>query len=119
MRKIAILIVLVLLALGAWMFLREGGLLDWVTEARVEQALLDNNVPPEMAGCMAPRLVDRLSINQLRKLERMAPQEGETGVPLSVGEAMARLRRVDDREAVETLVRAGGSCGFDLILKKL
>ncbi|QFT77172.1 hypothetical protein [Erythrobacter sp. THAF29] len=119
MRKIAILMLVALLGLGAWMFFREDGLLEQVTEARVEQALLDNSVPPEMASCMAPRLVDRLSIGQLRKLERMAPQDGETAIPLSMGEAMARLRRVDDREAVETLVRAGGTCGFDLMIKRL
>ena len=118
MRKIAILIVIVLLALGAWMFLRDDGLLDQVTEARVEQALLDNRVPPEMASCMAPRLVDRLTINQLMKLERMAPQDGETSVPLSMGEAMARLRRVDDRDALEAVVMVGGGCGVEMMMQR-
>lgn len=117
MRKIAVLLVVVLLAMGAWMFFRDDGLLDQVTEARVEQALLDNRVPPAMASCMAPRLVDELSINQLRKLERAAPQDGETRIPLSMGEAMARLRRIDDRQAVETVVMVGGGCGFDLMMQ--
>lgn len=117
MRKIAALLVVIVLALGVWLFLREDGLLEQVTEARVEQALLANRVPAPMADCMAPKLVDRLSIGQLVKLERMAPEDGETAIPLSIGEAMARLRRVDDREAVEQLVTVAGGCGVEIGLQ--
>ncbi|MEM6857649.1 MAG: hypothetical protein AAF559_07240 [Pseudomonadota bacterium] len=109
---------IVLIALGVWVFLRDDGVLEQVTAARVEQALLDNRVPPPMAACMGERLADRLSISQLRALERAKPQAGESTLPLSTGEAMARLRRVDDREAVEQVVVTAGSCGFDLMMKR-
>ena len=119
MRTVVILLALLVIGGGAWFVLRDDGMLEQVTAARVEQALLDNRVPPEMAGCMAPRLADRLSINQLRKLERIKPQEGESRVPLSTGEAMARLRRVDDREAVETVVTVAGGCGVEMMIQGL
>lgn len=113
------LVLIAVVGATAWFVLRDGGLADEVTEDRVRTALLDTGVPQPMAECMAPRLVDRLSISQLRKLERLGPSEGETRIPLSTGEAMARLRRVDDREAVETVVTTAGGCGFDLMLQGL
>lgn len=119
MRFLLILILVFGIGIGAWVFLREDGVLEQVTEQRVEQALLANHVPTPMAECMAPRLVDRLSINQLMKLERLAAEEGESRIPTSTGEAMARFRRVDDREAVEQLVRVAGGCGFDLMMQRL
>ncbi|MBV7264736.1 hypothetical protein [Erythrobacter ani] len=117
MRTIVILLIVFLVGLAAWFFLREDGVLEQVTEARVEQALLANRVPAPMAECMAARLVDRLSLNQLRKLERAAPQDGESRIPLSTGEALARLRRVDDPEALEAVVTVAGGCGFELLLQ--
>lgn len=117
MRKLLILIAILAIGVGAWFVLRDDGVLEQVTEARVEQALLANGVPANMSECMAPRLVDRLSIGQLRKLERLAPEAGEERIPTSTGAAMARLRRVDDREAVEQVVRVAGGCGLEIGLE--
>ena len=119
LRGLFILGLAIVLGGGAWFALRDDGVLEQVTAARVEQALLDNRVPEPMAACMGPRLADRLSISQLRALERAKPQAGESTIPLSTGEAMARLRRVDDREAVEQVVLVAGGCGFDMMLKRL
>ena len=118
MRNIVILLLVFLVGIGAWLFLRDDGALEQVTEARVAEALLNNGVPPVMAQCMTPQLVDRLSIAQLQKLERLAPAEGEAGLPGSSGEALDRLRRVEDDAAVEQLVLVAGRCsvsvGLDL-----
>lgn len=118
LRGLFILGLAIVLGGGAYFVLRDDGVLEQVTAQRIEQALLDNRVPPPMAACMGERLADRLSISQLRALERAKPQEGESTLPLSTGEAMARLRRVDDREAVEQVVVTAGSCGFDLMMKR-
>ena len=118
LRGLFILGLAIVLGGGAWFFLRDDGALEQVTAARIEQALLDNRVPEPMAACMGPRLADRLTINQLRALERAKPQDGESAIPLSTGEAMARLRRIDDREAVEQVVVVAGGCGFDLMLRR-
>lgn len=114
MRNIVILVLVFLIGLGAWLFLREDGLMEQVTEARVAEALLDNGVPPVMTQCMAPRLVDRLSIDQLRKLERIAPGKGEPALPTSTDAALERIQRVDDDQAVEQLALVAGRCGIEI-----
>ncbi len=104
---LGLLLILAVIGGGVWIAL--GGL-DRVTEARIEQALVDKGAPPELAACMAARMVDRLSLAQLRKLERLKPREGESGVPLSRSELIDRIRRVDDPEAIEVTVMAGALC---------
>lgn len=116
MRNILILLAVLGIGVGAYFLLRDDGVIEQVTEAQVESALLANGLPAPMAECMAPRLTDRLSINQLRKLQRMAPQEGEGALPTSTTQALERLRRVDDDEAVEQLVRTGTTCGIELMM---
>lgn len=113
MKKLILLLLVVGIAFGAW-FIFSGGL-DEVTEERVETALLDNGVPAPLAECMAPKLVEDLSIPQLLALEELAPQGDETRIPDSPGEALDRLRRVDDSEAVTALVSAGTSCAIGSI----
>ncbi|MEO0464556.1 MAG: hypothetical protein AAF127_15615 [Pseudomonadota bacterium] len=119
MRRLAILLTLVALGVLAWMTLREGGWLGQVTEARVEAALTANGVPVEMAQCMAPRLTDQLTISQLTKLERLSPQDGEARIPASAMEALKRLERVDDPEAVRVLAATGTACGVSSLLDRL
>ncbi len=118
LRGLLILGLAILLGGGAWFVLSDDGMLERVTASRVEQALLDNRVPAPMAGCMGPRLADRLTISQLRALERARPQDGESAIPISTGEAMARLKRINDREAVEQVVIVAGGCGFELMMQR-
>lgn len=119
MRRFAILAILALaIGLIAWLALRDGGWLQQSTEARVEEALLENGVPPEMAACMAPRLTDDLSPAQLRSLEALGPREGEARLPRSTREALERLRRVEDDAAVAALARAGTRCGVSNLLDR-
>ncbi len=119
MKKLIILVALIGLAAGGYFAFRDGGWLDQVTEDRVRTALLNNNVPEPMADCMAPKLTDRLSINQLRALENIAPEEGESRVPLSLSELTERWERVDDAEAVRVLGESGASCGVELIRSRV
>ncbi len=113
MRRLVIFLVVLLIGIGAYFVLREDGLLEQVTEQRVEAALLANGVPENLAACMAPRMTDRLSISQLLKLERLAPEEGEERLPRGPGDALERLRRVDDDEAVRVLAETGAACGLE------
>ncbi len=115
MKKLIALLIIVALGVGVWIWY--GGLED-VTEARVKTVLMDNGLSEEMADCMAPRMVERLSVNQLRKLERAAPQDGETTIPLSTREALDRIRRIDDREAIEVTVGTAGICVIETALDR-
>lgn len=113
MRKILVLLLVAGIGFAAWFYF--GGGLDRVTEGRVKAALVNNGIPTPMADCMAPKLVDDLSIPQLVALEELAPQGDEGQLPNSPGEAIDRLRRVDDTEAVTALVSAGTSCAIGSI----
>ncbi len=113
MKKLLLLLVVAAIGAGAW-FIYSGGL-DRVTESRVEAALLNNGVPAKLSECMAPKLVEDLSIPQLLKLEELAPEAGEDRLPTSPAAALKRLRRVDDTEAVTALVSAGSSCAIGSI----
>ncbi len=120
MKKLLILTLFIAAITGAaWFVLRDGGVLEQVTEERVRTALLDSGAPAPLADCMAPQLVDRLSLTQLKKLERLGPAEGESRVPMSPGEAIARMQRVDDDEAVAALVGTGGKCALRIGLDSL
>ena len=113
MRKALILIVVLALAgTAAWLYF--GGV-ERVTETRVRTALTEQGVPPRLAECMAGRMTDQLTIGQLR-LERLAPLEGEPGIPLAPGDVIARLERVDDPQAIEVTVRAAAGCSLGISL---
>ena len=114
MRSIIILVAVVAIGVGAVFALRQSGFFDRVTEQRVERVLTSNGVPEVMAQCMAPRLVDRLSLEQLEKLERLAPESDEPVLPTSTREALARLRRVDDSEAVRQLASVSAGCAIEV-----
>ncbi|HZV10991.1 MAG TPA: hypothetical protein VFF94_14620, partial [Novosphingobium sp.] len=56
------------------------------------------------ARCMADRLVDRLSIAQLRKLEAVKAHAGD---PVA---AVLALQAIDDPEVVRVTITAAGLC---------
>ena len=110
MRKL--LIAIALLALvggGLWLWL--GGL-DKVTASRIEAVLVEKGIPGPVAACMGTRMAERLTLNQLRKLQNMQAREGESAVPLNMAEFLERLRRVDDPEAIEVVATSAAICSF-------
>ncbi|MEO1730989.1 MAG: hypothetical protein AAFR64_09640 [Pseudomonadota bacterium] len=115
MRGFLFLIAAIVLAGVAYIVLRDDGLLEQVTAKRVEQALAANGAPEPLAQCMGEKLADRLSIEQLRKLEALAPREGESRVPQTTREALSRVKRVDDPEAVRVLGETGASCTTEIL----
>ena len=118
-RFLVIVIALVVGLVGGWYIFYEGGLLDQVTEDRVKTALLDKGVPAPMAECMAPELTQRLTIGQLRELEELRPREGESELPRSTKEALERLRRVEDEEAVRVFAETGTTCGIEILRQQV
>lgn len=109
--KRGLILLAVLLVAGVVAWLSFGGL-DRVTESRIESILTEKGVPPATAACMAGRMVDRLTLPQLRKLERMGAQDGETQVPTSLAEFVARVRRIDDPEAIEVTASSAAYCAI-------
>ncbi len=119
MRFLFIMLLVLAVGVGAYFLFRTDGVLERVTQARVEQALVANGAPGLLADCMAERLVDDLTIGQLRKLEALAPREGEDRVPRSTRDALDRLERVDDPQAVRVLVASGARCSFSVLRNEI
>ena len=119
MRNMILLIVVLAIGVGAYLTFRDGGFLDRVTEDRVEAALIANGAPENLASCMAPKLVDELTIEQLLKLERLGAQAGEERVLTSADAALERVRRVDDPEAVRALAQSGTTCGIEILRENI
>ena len=97
-----------LLVAGAALLLN--GCIDRIAESRVESALVKNGVGDGTASCMAARMVDRLTIDQLRKLEGLAPQDGEARRPTGVRDFLARVRRVGDAEVIAVTGSSAALC---------
>ena len=111
MKRIAVVFALLLVA-GLIVWATIGGGLQGTVEDRLENRMVAAGLPQPMAECLAGRMAERLSVNQLRKLENLRPEEGEADIPLSVAEFLERVRRVDDPEVLEVTASSAAICAF-------
>ena len=85
-----------------------------IAESRVRSALVDAGLGERNAGCMAERMVERLTIDQLKKLERLKAREGESDSNLSLNQYLERVRRVGDAEVIAVTAASAGLCAAGL-----
>jgi hypothetical protein len=104
MRAVAVLLAITLLT----------GCVEKIAESRVRSALVDAGLSQRNADCMAARMVDRLTIGQLRKLEQLKAKPGERERPVTIGEYLERVRRVGDSEAIAVTASSAGLCAVGL-----
>ena len=110
MRKVIIWIALLaIIGMAVWGYF--GGF-ERVTAGRIETALAERGVPQPVAECMGTRLSERLTISQLRELERIGEREAEAGVPTSTVEFLERIRSVEDVELIEVVGTSAAICSF-------
>lgn len=81
-----------------------------VAESSVRTALTNAGLSESNADCMAERMVDRLSIAQLRKLERLRGTDTAALGRLSIPEFLRAVRRVDDPEVVAVTTSSAALC---------
>jgi len=81
-------------------------------EAKVRANLMDAGLSPRMAGCMAERMVDRLSISQLRRLKSFASVRKVDYRDATIDELLHKLRALDDPEIFSVTSRAALSCAI-------
>ena len=90
------------------------GCAQTIAESRVRSALEQAGLSEPHARCMAGRMVDRLTIDQLRKLEALGPREGEPRRPVGLADFVERVRRVGDPEVVAVTASSAGLCATGL-----
>lgn len=77
---------------------------EQMTRAGLESA----GIPKPMAGCMAHRMVDRLSLLQLRRLAGL----GKAGQSKSVDQFLYRVRSLDDSKIVGVTTSSAALCAL-------
>jgi hypothetical protein len=102
----------VALAAGAAVLLT--GCVQKIAENRVESALLKAGLDQRTSTCMAERMVDRLTIGQLRKLEGLQARTGEPIRPTTLKGYIDRVRRVGDAEVLAVTTSSAGLCAVGL-----
>ena len=79
---------------------------------RVRSELLTAGLKPRLANCLADRLVDRLSIAELRQLGRAAKLPRKDVGAMSINELADRLAAVGDPHIVSVVTSAGLGCAI-------
>lgn len=81
-------------------------------ESRIRAGLIDAGIAPPVATCMAKRLTDRLSFQQLRRLQSIATMRGQRIGDLTTSEFLHRTRALDDPEIVSVVTMAALRCAL-------
>src|SRR3546814_1136102 len=72
-------------------------------ETRVRNSLLKAGLSEPMAACMAGRMVDRLSLAQLRRLSSLSSIKERTMQDMTIDEFIYRIRALHDPEILEVV----------------
>lgn len=78
-------------------------------EQQVRAGLVGAGVPQPIAGCIAKRMTDRLSTDQLRRLGEIKARRAR-----GVGELIRELRALNDPEIVDVTATAAALCASGL-----
>ena len=79
-------------------------------ETRIRTALMDAGLSKPMAACMAGRMVDRLSLVQLNKLNGLKKLRRQDMRKVTVEEFLRRTRSLQDPEILGVATSSGLIC---------
>ena len=82
-------------------------------ESRLRAGLVDAGLSPHMAGCMAARMADRLSIMQLRRLQSLASLRKSHMADMTVDHFLYKVRALEDPEIFGVTSKAALICAID------
>ncbi|WP_327753387.1 hypothetical protein VVT58_08525 [Sphingobium sp. SJ10-10] len=82
-------------------------------ESRLRVGLIDAGVSPSMAGCMAERMADRLSLTQLRRLQSLASLRKSHMGDMTVDRFLYKVRALEDPEIFAVTSKAALICAID------
>ena len=97
-----------ILAALALPLLASGCVEQTIAQSRVKSALLHAGLSEATSQCMAHRMVDQLTIKQLRKLETLQ------GPKRSTADYIAGVQRIDDPQVVRVTIGSAALCASGL-----
>ena len=83
-------------------------------ETRLRTGLRDAGLSPKMSECMADRMVNELSLWQLRKISSLGDLKDSKFRELSVAEFIYKVRALKDPEILAETSKAAGACALGL-----
>lgn len=81
-------------------------------ESRLRSGLIDAGLNPQIAACMAPRMADRLSLLQLRKLQSLSTLRKSHSEPVTLNQWLHKARALGDAEIVSVTAGAALRCAI-------
>ena len=81
-------------------------------ETRIRTKLVEAGLDRDVAACMAERLVDRLSMNQLRKLSSLSKLGNADLRTMTIEEFLHKTRALGDPEVLRVVTKAGIGCAI-------
>jgi hypothetical protein len=81
-------------------------------ETRIRNALVEAGLSKPIAGCMAGRMVDRLSLLQLNKLRGLGKLQEKKSRQLSIEEFVKRTKALQDPEILGVVTSSGVICAI-------
>lgn len=81
-------------------------------ETRLRNGLMAAGLSADRSACMADRMVDKLSLTQLRRLSDLSKISDKRIGEMRVGEFWRQVRALRDPEILSIATRAGLSCSI-------
>jgi hypothetical protein len=81
-------------------------------EQRVRNGLINAGLRPPVAGCMAERMVDRLSLLQLKRLGSLSNFKGKDWREIPMDEFLHNVRSLKDPEIIAVTTTSGFACAL-------
>ena len=81
-------------------------------ETRLRTGLVDAGLSQRVAGCMADRMVDRLSLLQLRRIGSLASLKDKNAADLSLNQLLFKVRALKDTEILAVTTSSAAVCAF-------
>jgi len=81
-------------------------------QTRLQRGLINAGLPKTQSACMADRMVNKLSLLQLRRLISIGNFENEKLRDMSVSRFMRNIRALKDPEIVSITTRAALGCAI-------
>lgn len=79
-------------------------------ETRLRNGLVNAGLSKPISACMAERMIDRLSLLQLRRLDSLASLKGKRVDDLSFDRFLHKVRALKDPEILAVTVSSGAIC---------
>lgn len=81
-------------------------------ETRLRTGLVNAGLSQSIAACMADRMVDRLSLRQLRRLGSLASLRDKNAGDLSLNQFLHKVRALKDPEILTVTTSSAALCAF-------